>query len=99
MIEIQIWQIFSMCLASLGMGVGIGYKLANKTVSIVDSNCDTPKNMTYGYINIKSIYTNGKRTDIECSFKKENKLCSQTNKKCKYLWLPKLQPLPNINTS
>ena len=88
MIELTYAQLFGFALSvfSLGLTIGLtlGYKFANKTVTTVNSFCDTPKDNRYGQIGITRVYANGKQTDIACLYYQGAKLCGHSQSKCKY---------------
>jgi len=80
----QIIQILGVFISGLTIGVGFGYKFANKTVTSESTYCNTPDNRQ-GRIGIKMIFANGKASGVTCYYKQKNNLCECTSEKCKYI--------------
>jgi len=84
--EIPIWVYVTSIIGSFSVGLGIGLKIATKTVTIDDkATCSVQNEHKHKAVFIKKIYTNGQCSDISCYYLGPKKICSLTQSKCKYL--------------
>lgn len=83
MIEIPIWILYGKILTTIGVGLGIGYKIAEKQPSILanDAFCEIVHFLQPA--RPKLIIKNGQRVNTDCTyFVEKNKICIKTNEKC-----------------
>jgi len=85
MIEIPIWILIIIPIVSLGLGITIGFKVAEKKSEILESEsfCKIAHFSQSKWPKI--IFENGKRVETNCSlFISKNKKCIKTNEVCKF---------------
>jgi len=85
MIEIPIWILFTLTIAALGLGVTIGFKVAEKKPELLESEsfCKVAHFSQPKWPTI--IFKNGKRVDTNCSlFITKGQKCIKTNDKCQF---------------
>jgi hypothetical protein len=85
MIEIPILILITIPIASLGLGITIGFKVAEKKPEILESEsfCQIAHFSQPKWPKI--IFKNAKRIETNCSlFISKNKKCIKTNEKCKF---------------
>lgn len=85
MIEIPIWILFTITIATLGLGVTIGFKVAEKKPEILESESFCKIAHFCQPIRPKVVFKNGKRVDTTCSlFIAKGQKCLKTNDKCMF---------------
>ena len=85
MIEIPIWILFTITIAALGLGVTIGFKVAEKKPEILESESFCKVAHFSQPIRPKIVFKNGKRVDTTCSlFISKTQKCVKTNDKCMF---------------
>jgi hypothetical protein len=85
MIEIPIWILFTIAIAALGLGVTIGFKVAEKKPEILESESFCKIAHFSQPTWPKIIFKNGKRVDTNCSlFVSKRQKCVKTNDKCMF---------------
>lgn len=85
MIEIPIWILFTITIAALGLGITIGFKVAEKKPEILESESFCKVAHFTQPIRPKIVFKNGKRVDTTCSlFISKTQKCVKTNDKCMF---------------
>ena len=83
--ELPIWVMFTIIIAALGLGVTIGFKIAEKKPEILESEsfCKIAHFCQPAWPKI--IFKNGKRVDTNCSlYVVKGQKCVKTNDKCQF---------------
>ncbi len=85
MIEVPIWTLITLPIGALGIGITIGFKVAEKKPEILESESFC-KIAHFSQPNWpKIIFKNGKRVDTNCSlFVAKGQKCVKTNEKCMF---------------
>lgn len=82
MIEVSYFQAVSTIVSVFTIGIGVGYKVAPKTVTTSIGYCRLPKDSNQnGSIKFNKTLVNGKTKDVNCEFIQNNK-CTLNNNKC-----------------
>ena len=85
MIEVPVWVLFSITLAALGLGVTIGFKVAEKKPETLKSESFCKIAHFSQPTRPKIIFKNGKRVETNCSlYVTKGQKCKKTNDKCQF---------------
>jgi len=87
MIEIPFYYLFGIILASFSVGVGVGYKVGNPTISQDQTRCNDlarhPDNMWKKDMLLGRTFRNGKCVNVSCPYyHASDKFCSLIKRKC-----------------
>ncbi len=83
MIEIAIYYLIGLAIALISLGIGIGYKIAEKKNDVKSEEffCELALFSQPNVVNI--VYKNGKKNSTNCSsYIEQGKMCILTNDKC-----------------
>lgn len=82
MIEISFYQAISTLIGVFTAGVGIGYKIAPKTITTSDGYCPVPRDYgTAHSIKYTKTLLNGKTSDVNCVHLCD-KICTLSGRNC-----------------
>ncbi len=83
MIEVALQYLIGSAIALLGLGIGIGYKIAERKTDIKSEDFFCELAHFSQPSEVKVIYENGKKSSTNCSsFVDKNKKCILTNDQC-----------------
>ena len=85
MIEIPIWMLLTIAIGALGLGVTIGFKVAEKKPEVLESETFCKIAHFCQSTWPKIIFKNGKRVNTNCSlYVEKGQKCVKTNAKCQF---------------